>query len=101
MTCLVAPQHGPGWVGVPIAIGLMLEVWIVGAIFGYGVARESKSRLVKITGYLLALPYLDIPAGLIFIYGVARESKSRLVMITGHILAVSVAGMVVVSWEFF
>jgi hypothetical protein len=83
-------RHGPNLAALAITLGLWLEVAIVGGVFGYGVARESKSRLVRITGYLLALSFPVIPIGVLFSYGVAQESRSSLVRIAGSLLAASI-----------
>lgn len=104
--CMPRHHPGPGLLLQLILIVLWVGVSVVSAVFGYGVARESKTRLVRTTGYLLVLSFIPlimfigIPIGLVFSYGVAKESRSRWVRMAGFLLAAvtPVVGMVGLLW---
>ena len=70
-------ENPDGAVALYIVFGLFLVIWISSTIFGFGVARESTSFLVKATGYFQALSFASFGLlSVIFIYAVARETKS-------------------------
>jgi len=56
-TPIAAPAAAPSGTGVAVGLGaaaVTLGVASLGVLFSYGVAKESKSKLVKTTGYILA-----------------------------------------------
>ncbi len=52
---LITPATGAGKIAAGIGVGLLtLGLGAVSTLFLYGVARDSKSKMVKTTGYIMA-----------------------------------------------
>jgi hypothetical protein len=49
-----AVARGPGDVMAGLGMAVGLGVGVLGVLFNFGIASESKSNLVKVTGYSLA-----------------------------------------------
>jgi hypothetical protein len=52
---IVSPSSGPGKIAAGIGVGVVtLGLGAVSTLFLYGIAKESKSKMVKTTGYIMA-----------------------------------------------